>query len=107
MAARGLFITGTNTDAGKTHISAMIARALVREGRRVGVYKPVASGCRKVGMERIADDAVELWEAAGRPGDLEHVCPQRFLAAVAPSRAARLEGGRVDERLLRSGVDYW
>jgi dethiobiotin synthetase len=107
MNARGLFITGTSTEVGKTHVAAMIARALVREGRRVGVYKPVASGCLKVGAEVIADDAVALWEAAGRPGDLEHVCPQRFLAPVAPSRAARLEGRRVDVRLLRSGVEYW
>jgi dethiobiotin synthetase len=41
---RGLFITGTSTEVGKTHVAAMIARALVAEGRRVGVYKPVASG---------------------------------------------------------------
>lgn len=106
--ASGLFITGTSTGVGKTHVAAMIARALVAEGRRVGVYKPVASGCRKTAAgELIADDAVSLWEAAGRPGTLEQVCPQRFLAPLAPPRAAAVEGRRVDAALLRSGLDYW
>jgi dethiobiotin synthetase len=107
MAAPGLFITGTSTEVGKTHVAAMIARALVAVGRRVGVYKPVASGCRQENGQRIADDAVQLWEAAGRPGELDRVCPQRFLAPLAPSRAATMEGRRVDAALLRSGLDYW
>ena len=103
----GLFIAGTSTEVGKTHVAAMIARQLVRAGRRVGVYKPVASGCRQEGDDRIADDAVALWEAAGRPGPLDRVCPQRFLAPLAPPRAAAVEGRRVDEELLRSGLEYW
>ncbi len=103
----GLFITGTGTEVGKTHVAAMIARALAAEGRRVGVYKPVASGCRREADRIVADDAVRLWEAAGRPGHLEYVCPQRFLAPLAPHRAAREEGRRVDPALLRSGLDHW
>ena len=103
----GLFITGTGTEVGKTHVAAMIVRSLADAGRRVGVYKPVASGCRDSHGERIADDAAELWDAAGRPGELERVCPQQFLAAVAPPRAAAAEGRSVDRSLLRSGVEYW
>lgn len=107
MNASGLFIAGTGTEVGKTHVACMIARALVGNGRRVGVYKPAASGCRREGGAVVADDAVALWEAAGRPGELERVCPQRFLAPVAPPRAAAMEGRRVDRLLLRSGLDYW
>jgi dethiobiotin synthetase len=103
----GLFIAGTSTEVGKTHVAALIAQHLVREGRRVGVYKPVASGCREAAGQRVADDAVVLWEAAGRPGELELVCPQRFLAPLAPHRAAREEVKCVDAALLRSGLDYW
>src|SRR5215207_10081340 len=104
---RGLFITGTSTEVGKTRVAAMIARALVADGRRVGVYKPVASGCRVEAGELIADDAVALWEAARRPGELKRVCPQHFKAPLAPSRAAAIEGKSVDAALLRSGLDYW
>jgi dethiobiotin synthetase len=107
MSTPGLFITGTSTEVGKTHVAAMIARALVAEGRRVGVYKPAASGCRREGETLIADDAAILWDAAGRPRTLEDVCPQRFLAPLAPHRAAREEGRRVDAALLRSGLEPW
>lgn len=104
---RGFFITGTNTGVGKTHVGGMIARSLVGAGRRVGVYKPVESGCQRDGKELIAADARQLWEAAGQPGDLAHVCPQRFEAALAPPQAAALEGSSVDSELLRTGISYW
>jgi dethiobiotin synthetase len=103
----GLFITGTSTEVGKTHIAAMIARALVADGRRVGVYKPAASGCRREAETLVADDAVLLWEAAGRPRTFAEVCPQRFLAPLSPHRAAREEGRRVDAALLRAGLEPW
>ena len=104
----GLFITGTGTGVGKTHVAAMIARSLVASGHRVGVYKPVASGCY-MGEEGkiVADDAVQLWEAASRPENLDLVCPQKFLAPLAPHRAAAEEGRRVDSKLLRDGFEHW
>ena len=104
---RGLFVTGTGTGVGKTYVAAMICRALVAEGRRVGVYKPVASGCRTEGGELVSDDAIALWQAAGRPGTLAAVCPQRFAAPLAPHLAARAEGRQVDAALLRNGLDDW
>ena len=104
---RGLFITGTDTGVGKTYVAALMARALVAAGRRVGVYKPAASGCRREGDTLVSDDAVALWQAAGRPGELEHVCPQRFAAPLAPHLAAKAEGKQLDEELLRRGVEYW
>lgn len=107
MATPGLFIAGTNTDVGKTHVAAMIVRELAASGRRVGVYKPAASGCREGADGLVADDAVALWEAAGRPATLEQVCPQRFLAPLAPPRAAQAAGRRVDAVLLRAGLEPW
>jgi len=104
---RGLFITGTDTEVGKTYVAALIARALRAAGRRVGVYKAAASDCRPQGNTLVSDDAVRLWEAAGRPGELERVCPQRFQAPLAPHLAAQAEGKRLDPELLRSGLDYW
>jgi len=103
----GLFITGTDTEVGKTYVTALMARALRAAGRRVGVYKPAASGCRREGERIVSDDAVALWQAAGRPGELDRVCPQRFLAPLAPHLAARAEGRRLDAQLLRDGLGYW
>jgi len=105
---RGFFITGTGTEVGKTYVTALLARALRAQGVRVGVYKPVASGClRADDGTLVAEDAVALWHAAGRPLSLEEVCPQRFAAAVAPNVAARMEGRQVDGDLLRIGIDPW
>ena len=103
----GLFVIGTSTGVGKTYVTARIAEALVRAGLRVGVYKPVASGCVRDGERLVSEDAVALWEAAGRPGDLSAVCPQLFEAAVAPPRAAQLAGSKIDSALLRDGLDFW
>jgi dethiobiotin synthetase len=106
-ACSGLFVVGTDTGVGKTYVAGRIAAALVRDGVKVGVYKPAASGCRRVGRGLVSDDAMALWEAAGRPGELEAVCPQRFKAALAPHLAAKVERKTVDRRLLRRGLEYW
>lgn len=103
----GLFITGTGTGVGKTYVAALIARALRESGRRVGVYKPVASGCEMRNGQLFSPDAQALWEAAGRPGTVEQVCPQNFAAPLSPHLAARAEGRRVDAEQLRSGIEYW
>lgn len=103
MSAIGLFITGTDTNVGKTYVTALIARQLVAAGKRVGVYKPAASGC--AGDE--TDDPFVLWDAAGRPATIAAVCPQRFAAPLAPHLAARAEGKEVDVALLRTGIDFW
>lgn len=105
--SRGLFITGTGTGVGKTYVAALIAKALRAAGKRVGVYKPVASGCEPREGRLESPDAIALWEAAGRPGTMEQVCPQMFAAPLAPHLAARAEGRRVDPEMLRSGQQFW
>jgi len=105
MPCRGLFITGTDTDVGKTAVAVAIVRALAAAGRRVGAYKPAASGLASAADP--GSDPARLWEAAGRPLTIHAVCPQAFQAAVAPPQAARAEGRRVDEVLLRAGITPW
>ena len=46
-------------------------------------------------------------DAAGRPGELKAVCPQRFAAPLAPHLAAKEERKEIDSKLLRHGIDYW
>jgi dethiobiotin synthetase len=106
-ACCGLFVVGTDTGVGKTYVAARIVAALAQQGLRVGVYKPAASSCRRIGRALVSDDAVALWRAAGEPGTLKAVCPQRFAAPLAPHLAARQERKEIDSRLLRRGIDYW
>ncbi|MCL4160565.1 UNVERIFIED_CONTAM: hypothetical protein GTU68_006434, partial [Idotea baltica] len=102
-----IFFAGTDTDVGKTYVAALVAKTLHYSGVNVGVYKPVASGCRSIGEKLVADDANQLWQAAGQPMDLDAVCPQKFLAALAPNVAAQAEGKTVDAALLRNGATVW
>ncbi len=105
MTTRGLFVTGTDTGVGKTFVTAAIARCCVQTRLRVGVYKPVASGWDPAAVEQ--QDAWRLWDAAGRPGRLDEVCPQTFSAPLAPHRAALAEGRTVDEERLSAGIQPW
>ncbi|MEM7454558.1 MAG: dethiobiotin synthase [Planctomycetota bacterium] len=104
---RGLFVTATDTEVGKTYVTSLIAKDLVASGYRVGVYKPTATDCVFDGRQLISEDAVALWEAAGRPLSLEAVCPQRFKAPISPHISARSEGRELDAQLLRTGISAW
>ena len=103
----GLFVTATDTEVGKTYVTTLIVKSLVEAGHRVGVYKPSASDCVPDGHHLLSEDAVALWEAAGRPLNLDAVCPQRFRAPLAPHLSARSEGKEMDTKLLRSGIEVW
>ena len=63
---RGLFITATDTGAGKTFVAAMIARTLRSQGKVVRVCKPVATGADWIDGRWLSEDTRILAEAAGR-----------------------------------------
>ncbi len=91
-----VFVTGTDTDIGKTYVAAGIVAALRRRGVYVGVMKPFAAdvATRGSGGEDSAmkgprpDDAATLARAAGEPKDLESLmCPYRYAMAASPFTA--------------------
>ena len=94
---RGVMITGTDTEVGKTVVAAGLARFLREEGLDVGVMKPVASGAvESAAGVRESSDVVALMRAAGCSDPVEWVNPYCFAAPVAPALAAELEGVSVD-----------
>lgn len=86
----GIFVTGTDTGVGKTIVAATLARLLRMKGIRVGVMKPVTSGCREENGVIVSDDALLLCQAAGIPYS-EDVALYRLREAVAPAEAAKVE----------------
>ncbi|MBC7817409.1 MAG: dethiobiotin synthase [Planctomycetaceae bacterium] len=105
---RGLFITGTDTDVGKTHVACEIVRELREAGHRVGAFKPACSGASldENGVPHW-DDIDRLRDALGRDVSDDQLCPQRFLAPLAPPVAARKEGRRVDWESILHGFEAW
>ncbi len=105
---RGLFITGTDTGVGKTAVTSAAVRWLRMAGISVGAYKPAASGCEPSPQGgHVWGDVESLFDALGERFPRERICPQTFVAPLAPPVAAEAEGRQVDGRLLRSGADWW
>ena len=104
---KSLLVTGTDTDVGKTWISALLIRQLRTDGHSVGAYKPVCSGARMVKDQPVWDDVDALSAALQFRGDMSQVCPQRFRRPLAPNIAARLEESRVNEDALLRGFSNW
>lgn len=88
--AAGIFVTGTDTGVGKTIVAAGLALALRERGMRVGVMKPIATGCFGDGKRLVSEDAVYLFEAA----ENEYpplTNPLRFRNPLSPNVASVIE----------------
>ena len=103
-APQGVFVTGTDTEIGKTHVSRALAAAARERGRRIGVMKPIAAGAEMTPLGLRNDDASALIAAArGIPRDTpiaaaeyEAVNPYCFAEPVSPHIAASEAGIRPD-----------
>ena len=99
----GYFITGSDTDVGKTYIACEIVRQLRQLDIGIETRKPVESGCEVSATgELLTRDAAALQAANDHLETIERIAPYRYRAALAPHRAARLEQQRV---YLESLVD--
>jgi dethiobiotin synthetase len=96
---RGLFVTGTDTEAGKSVLAAAICAALAARGEQVAAFKPAVTGL---------DDPVEEWPrdhellaaAAGGEQSPDDVSPYRFGPPLSPHLAAQLAGVAIEPRRL-------
>lgn len=86
--AEGYFITGTDTEVGKSWVSAGVITALARQGHRVVGMKPIASGCEPTPDGLRNEDALLLQAHANVTVDYELVNPYTFEPAIAPHIAA-------------------
>jgi dethiobiotin synthetase len=102
----GLFVTGTDTGVGKTLVAGAIAHYFAVRGRRVGVCKPIATGCVRRREGLVSEDAEFLAHHADARFPLDVVCPQRFAEPLAPAIAAERAGEPIDwpaiDRALRA-----
>lgn len=100
-AMNGLFIAGTDTDVGKTHVGCAIARAWRARGIRVGVCKPAESGVPAGGEPM---DARALADAADDPRPLREICPVQLAEPLAPGVAAQRANLTIDPETLLAAI---
>jgi dethiobiotin synthetase len=96
---RGLFVTGTDTGAGKTLVSAAIVAAMAANAVRMAVHKPVLTGTAEPPGEWPPDDELLALAAGVEP---DGVTSRRYAPAVSPHLAASLAGEKLDPAELVS-----
>jgi dethiobiotin synthetase len=98
---RGVFVTGTGTEVGKTVVAAAVANTAARDGESVHVFKPAVSGLDEDGEP----DHELLRRAARSQQSDDQIAPYRYGPPVSPHLAAELAGGRIDPARLRTVAD--
>ena len=105
-----LFITATDTDAGKTYIAVGLTKSLVKKGFKVAVYKPISAGCElaqtcsdDVDTELVNEDALLLQQASNCQQSYQAVNPIAFEEPIAPPIAALKHGIAIDQVKIIDG----
>ncbi len=93
---RGVFVTGTGTEVGKTYAAAMVAHSFAAEGQRVKVFKPALTGLDEPGEP---DHAI-LRRAARSDQSDEEIAPFRYGPPVSPHLAAAMVGEEIEREAL-------
>ena len=96
---RGVFVTGTGTEVGKTMVAAAIARTAAAAGRSVAVFKPAVSGLDDLGGAE--PDHELLRRAAGSSQTDDEIAPYRYGPPVSPHLGAELAAEPIDPERLR------
>lgn len=97
---KGLFITGTGTDVGKTYVTALVVRQLKKAGYRAGYYKAALSGADSIAES----DAGYVKRISGIEQEDSTLLSYLYKEAVSPHLAARIEGNSVDIERIKE--DY-
>ncbi|MBX9962908.1 MAG: dethiobiotin synthase [Burkholderiales bacterium] len=101
----GLFITGTDTEVGKTLVACALIHACRRAGMRVVAMKPVAAGCYQTQDGWKNEDVEALRAAADVDAPLDEINPYRFVDAIAPHIAASRTKVAIDLPVIRERFD--
>jgi dethiobiotin synthetase len=98
---KGIFVTGTDTEVGKTIVTACLVSLLSRKGLDVGVMKPIETGCPKRNDRLIPRDATFLRAVSRSKDDLSLINPYRFSKPLAPLIAAEIDHKKIEIKKIR------
>jgi len=104
--SKGIFIIGTDTEVGKTVVSAGLMHLLLGNKHKAAYFKPVASGQVLLGGSYQSTDATFVKTVSGFAEDTKNITPFSFKNSVAPHFAARLEGRTIDPDVIKDALQY-
>ena len=102
----GFFITGTDTDAGKTIVTLGLMAGLKNKQARVLGMKPVASGCERTKQGLRNEDALKIQNMGSFEAPYEHINPYAYEPAIAPHIAAAKIGETIVLEKIESSCKY-
>lgn len=106
MSQLDLFITATDTDAGKTYVAVELTKSLVNLQKKVAVYKPISAGCDEVSGQLINEDAKLLLNASNCKQSYAEVNPIAFKEPMAPHIAAKLCNQTIDADVILNHFNH-
>ncbi|MBI2779733.1 MAG: dethiobiotin synthase [Gammaproteobacteria bacterium] len=102
---RGFFITGTDTDVGKTWVTAGVLTALAARGHTTAAMKPVSAGCIETDEGLRNGDALILQRHATLNLPYAQINPYAYAAPIAPHIAATRLGQRIEIAPIKAIFD--
>lgn len=102
---KSFFITGTDTDVGKSHVACALIAAFATRGKRAAPMKPIAAGTERVDGVEMNADVVALREVSGSTAALTDINPYCFPQAMAPHIAAQHENVVAEMDVIHAAFD--
>lgn len=104
--AKGVFIVGTDTDVGKTIVTAGLIHVLRSNGYNATYFKAALSGALQIGEELITGDTKLACEVSNLVEDYKNITPYVYRAAVSPHLAAKLEDNPMNLDIIKEKYAY-
>ncbi|WP_404340113.1 dethiobiotin synthase [Pseudoalteromonas mariniglutinosa] len=89
------FVTGTDTDVGKTHVTSLFLKLLAQNKKQAVGFKPIAAGAQMAFGELVNDDALTLMESSTVSAKYSVINPFTYAPPIAPHIAAQQVGGQI------------
>jgi dethiobiotin synthetase len=100
------FVTGTDTEVGKTYVTCHLLRAASKAQLKSVGYKPIAAGCELIDGEWVNEDAANIQQASGLALPINEINPIALKPPIAPHIAAKEAGVQLTQASIEKGLRH-
>ena len=100
------FVTGTDTEVGKTYVTCHLLRAATQAKLSSIGYKPIAAGCDLIDGEWVNEDAANIQQASGLTLPISEINPIALKPPIAPHIAASEAGVELTQDAIEKGLNH-